>query len=119
MSARRRGNAASSPSGGGGTSLRLPISRDKIAAFCEKNEIQKFSLFGSVLRDDFGPESDVDVLAEFRPGVRFGLFELMDMQDELSAIVGRRAEIFEFRSLRPRMQEEVAGTMELFYESPD
>ena len=61
----------------------------------------------------------MDVLAEFRPEVRFGLFELMDMQDELSAIVGRRAEIFEFRSLRPWMQEEVAGTMELFYESPD
>ena len=115
----KRGRLTAGARGGGGTSLRLPISRDKIAAFCEKNEIQKFSLFGSVLRDDFGPESDVDVLAEFKPGVRFGLFELMDMQDELSAIVGRRAEIFEFRSLRPWMQEEVAGTMELFYESPD
>ena len=115
----KQGSLTAGAGGGGGTSLRLPISRDKIAAFCEKNEIRKFSLFGSVLRDDFGPESDVDALAEFKPGVRFGLFELMDMQDELSAIVGRRAEIFEFRSLRPWMQEEVAGTMELFYESPD
>ena len=61
----------------------------------------------------------MDVVAEFKPGARFGLFELMDMQDKLSAIVGRRAEIFEFRSLRPWMQEEVAGTMELFHESPD
>ena len=115
----KQGSLTAGAGGGGGTSLRLPSSRDKIAAFCEKNGIRKFSLFGSVLRDDFGPESDVAVLAEFKPGVRFGLFELMDMQDELSAIVGRRAEIFEFRSLRPWMQEEVAGTMELFYESPD
>ena len=100
-------------------SPRLAIPRERIAAFCKKNGIRRFSLFGSVLRDDFGPDSDVDVVAEFEPGVRFGLFELVDMQDELSAIVGRKAEIFEFPALRPWMQEEVAGSMELFYESPD
>ena len=100
-------------------SPRLPIRRDEIAAFCRKHGIPKFSLFGSVLRDDFGPDSDVDLLAEFKPGVRFSLFDLMAMQDELSAIVGRKAEIFEFHALRPWMQEEVAGSMELFYESPD
>ena len=100
-------------------SPRLPIPRDRIAAFCRKHGIQKFSLFGSVLRDDFGPQSDVDVVAEFRPEARFGLFELVDMQDELTAIVGRKAEIFEFRALRPWMQEEVARSMEVFYESKD
>ena len=100
-------------------SSRLPIPRDAIAAFCRKHGIRKFSLFGSVLRDDFGPESDVDVVAEFRPEARFGLFELVDMQDELSAIVGRKAEIFEFRALRPWMREEVAKSMEVFYESSD
>ena len=99
-------------------SLRLPIPRDAIAAFCRKHGIRKFSLFGSVLRDDFSPDSDVDVVAEFRPDARFGLFELVDMQDELSEIVGRKADIHEFRSLRPWMQEEVARSMELFYESP-
>lgn len=100
-------------------SPRLPIPRDAIAAFCKKHGIRKFALFGSVLRDDFGPKSDVDVVAEFKPGVRFTLFDLVDMQDELSAIMGRKAEIFEFRALRPWMQEEVAGSMELFYESPE
>ena len=115
----KRGRQAAGAQGGGGTSLRLPISRDKIAAFCEKNEIQKFSLFGSVLRDDFGPESDVDVVAEFRPGVRFSLFDLVDMEDELSKIVGRNAEIVEFQALRSWMREEVSGSMELFYESPE
>lgn len=100
-------------------SSRLPIPRDEIAAFCRKHGIRKFSLFGSVLRNDFGPESDVDVVAEFRPQARFGLFELVDMQDELTAIVGRNAEIFEFRAMRPWMQEEVAKSMEVFYESSD
>lgn len=100
-------------------SPRLPIPRDEIAAFCQKHGIRKFALFGSVIRDDFGPESDVDVVAEFRPEARFGLFELVDMQDELTAIVGRKAELFEFRALRPWMQEEVAKSMEVFYESSD
>ena len=100
-------------------SLRLPIPRDEIAAFCRKHGIRKFSLFGSVLRDDFGPDSDVDVLAEFEPGVRFSLFDLVDMEDELSKIVGRNAEIVEFQALRSWMQEEVSGSMELFYESPE
>ena len=86
----KRGRLTAGAQGGGGRSLRLPISHDKIAAFCEKNGIRKFSLFGSILRDDFGPESDVDVVAEFRPGVRFSLFDLVDMEDELSKIVGRK-----------------------------
>ena len=100
-------------------SPRLSIPRDRVAAFCRKHGIRKFSLFGSVIRDDFGPDSDVDVLAEFKPGTRFTLIDLMAMQRELTEIVGRKAEIFEFRSLRPWMQEEVAGSMELFHESPD
>ncbi|MDE2660659.1 MAG: nucleotidyltransferase domain-containing protein [Acidobacteriota bacterium] len=100
-------------------SPRLSIPRDKVAAFCRKHGIRKFSLFGSVIRDDFGPDSDVDVLAEFKPGTRFTLMDLVGMQDELSAIVGRKSEIFEFRPLRPWMQEEVASSMELFYESSD
>ena len=72
-------------------SPRLPIPRDKIATFCRKHGIRKFSLFGSVIREDFGPESDVDVLAEFKPGVRFTLIDLMAMQRELTEIVGRKA----------------------------
>ena len=64
-------------------SSRLPIQRDQVAAFCERNGIRRLSLFGSVLRDDFGPGSDVDVLVEFAPGVRFGYLGLMAMQEEL------------------------------------
>ena len=74
-------------------SPRLPIPRHEIAAFCRKHGIRRFSLFGSVLRDDFGPDTDVDVLAAFRPEVRHSLFDLVDMEDELSKIVGRKAAI--------------------------
>lgn len=82
-------------------SPRLPIPRDQVAAFCKKHGIRKFSLFGSVLRDDFGPDSDVDVLAEFEPDVRFTLIDLVGMQNELSAIVGRKTEIFDSGRLAP------------------
>lgn len=100
-------------------SLRLFIPRDTVAAFCKKHGIRKFSLLGSVIRDDFGTESDADILADFKPGTRFTLIDLMAMQRELREIVGRKAEIFEFPSLRPWMQEPVAESMELFHESLD
>ncbi len=76
-------------------------------------------MFGSVIRDYFGAESDVDLVAELRPDARFGLFELVDRQDGLTAIVGRKAETIEFRALRPWMQEEVARSVEVFYGSSD
>lgn len=61
---------------------------EEIERFCLRNGIKKLSLFGSVLRDDFGPESDIDVLVEFMPEARVGFFELFDMQEELSHIFG-------------------------------
>ena len=63
---------------------------DRIAEFCQRNRIRRLALFGSVLRDDFTPESDVDVLVEFEPGARVG-FAFVTVQDELSNILGRRA----------------------------
>jgi len=67
---------------------KLNISKDKIAKFCQRNHIRKLAFFGSVLRDDFGPDSDVDVLVEFEPGTRVGFFELYDMEQELSQLLG-------------------------------
>ena len=66
----------------------ITLDRDIIKKFCLKNGIKKLSLFGSVLREDFGPESDVDVLVEFVPEARVGFFELFDMEEELSDILG-------------------------------
>jgi len=66
------------------------LPKDKIANFCRRNHIRKLSFFGSVLRDDFGPGSDVDVLVEFEPGHIPGFFRLFDMEEELSSLLGGR-----------------------------
>jgi len=69
---------------------RLALSDAEIRAFCEKHRIPPFALFGSVLRDDFGPSSDVDVLIEFEPGHVPGLLRLAAMGRELAAMMGGR-----------------------------
>jgi len=69
-------------------SPRLSIDRAAISEFCERHHIARLALFGSVTRDDVRPESDIDVLAEFQPGIRAGL-AFIRMQDGLSAVLGR------------------------------
>ncbi|MCE5323140.1 nucleotidyltransferase family protein [bacterium] len=74
-------------------SPRISFDMVKIVAFCQKWRISEFALFGSVLRDDFGPESDVDVLVKFFPDSHTSLFDLVDMEQELAEIVGRKVDI--------------------------
>ena len=69
---------------------KLDIDRDQIADFCRRHHIVRLALFGSALRDDFGPDSDVDVLVDFEPGQVPSFFRLSDMEDELSALFGGR-----------------------------
>lgn len=69
---------------------RVKISRAEIAAFCRCHHIRKLALFGSVLRDDFRPDSDIDVLVEFEPGHVPGLIRLAGMEMELSELLGGR-----------------------------
>jgi hypothetical protein len=71
------------------TTLPFQVSQDKIAAFCQQHHIHKLSLFGSILRDDFSPDSDVDVLVEFEPGKTPGL-AIITLQQELSALFNGR-----------------------------
>ena len=73
-------------------SLHIDLNREQIADFCRRHHISRLAFFGSVLRDDFRPDSDVDVLLEFEPGIRIGLFELMSMQLEFSDMIGREAD---------------------------
>ncbi|GAB4576428.1 MAG: nucleotidyltransferase family protein [Anaerolineae bacterium] len=77
--------------------VALPL--PAIRAFCQKWDIVEFALFGSVLREDFGPESDIDVLVRFRSGVRHGLRDWLAMGDELEAILGRRVDLIERQTL--------------------
>jgi predicted nucleotidyltransferase len=80
-------------------SARIPIDREKIAEFCRRWEITEFSLFGSVLRDDFRPDSDVDVLVTFALDAEWSLFDDVDMEEELSAIFGRKVDLVSRRAV--------------------
>ena len=70
-------------------SPRLPIPEAAIAAFCRKWQVTESAFVGSVLRDDVGPDSDVDVLVSFAPAARHSLFDLVRMEDELRTVFGR------------------------------
>ena len=72
--------------------LAIPVRHDQVADFCRRWQVQRLSFFGSVVRDDFGPGSDVDVLVEFRPESRIGL-DIVTAEQELSEIVGRRVDL--------------------------
>ena len=74
---------------------KISISKDEIAAFCKRWQVTELALFGSVLRDDFGPDSDVDVLVRFDPRARHTLLDIAQMQDELSATLGREVDLIE------------------------
>jgi len=75
--------------------IQIDVPKEKIAAFCRRNHIRELSLFGSALRRDFRPDSDVDVLVEFEPGQELSLMELVAMENELSEILGRKADMVE------------------------
>ena len=66
----------------------IVIAEDKISEFCERHYIRRLAIFGSALRDDFGPDSDVDVLVDFMPGHTPGFFKLFEMEEELSSLLG-------------------------------
>ena len=72
---------------------RIMIDREQIADFCRRHHIRKLSLFGSVLRADFRPESDVDVLVEFEPGRSVGFIRLASIELELSTLLGRKVDL--------------------------
>lgn len=95
---------------------KLEIPQEAIAAFCKRHRIRKLYFFGSVLRDDFTPDSDVDVLIDFEPGTRVGLITLAGMEIELSGILGRRAEIHTINGLNPHFRDEVIAQAEVQYE---
>ncbi len=95
---------------------KLDIPQDVIAAFCRKWRVKEFSLFGSVLRDDFGPDSDVDVLVVFEDDAPWSLWDIVNMRDELVAIFGRDVDLVEKRALRnPFRRRHVLRTHEVIY----
>ncbi len=91
-------------------------SKEKIAEFCERHHIRRLSLFGSVLREDFGPESDIDVLVEFEPGHVPGFFRLFDLEEELSGLFGgRKVDLLTPQDLSRYFRDEVVARAEVQY----
>ena len=96
-------------------SPHLAIDRDAVSAFCRRHHITRLALFGSVLRDDFGPESDVDVLVEFQAGHVPGL-SFMSIERELSRLLhGRRVDMVTPKFLTPRIRDQVLESAEPLY----
>jgi predicted nucleotidyltransferase len=85
--------------------LAIPIPHEEIAAFCRKWGVRSLAFFGSVVRDDFRPESDIDVLVEFREPI--GLFQIVHAEDELSTIFGRKVDLVEKHLLNRWMRADI------------
>ena len=95
---------------------RIDIPRDRIAEFCRRNHIRRLSLFGSVLRDDFRPESDVDVLVEFEPDAHVGL-RFFALEIELSEILGRKVDLNTSGFLSKYFRDEVLSEAQVQYDA--
>ena len=95
---------------------RIHIPQDEIADFCRRHRIKRLSLFGSVLRDDFTEDSDVDVLVEFEEGAKIG-WEIVGMQDELSSILGRQVQLLTSGFLSPYFRDEVLDEAEVQFDA--
>jgi uncharacterized protein len=92
------------------------IPHTEVEAFCHKWKVAELSLFGSVLRDDFSPDSDVDVLVSFAPDATWSLFDWIDMIDELKAIFEREVDLVSKKGLRnPFRRHEILKTSEVIY----
>ena len=89
--------------------LRIQVDHEKIAEFCRRNRIARLSFFGSVLRDDFTPESDIDVLVQFESGASTGYFTMARLQQELGEIVGRPVDLRTPQELSRYFRDEVLG----------
>ena len=93
------------------------FSQQRLAEFCRRHQIRRLALFGSILRDDFGPNSDIDVLVEFEPGVRTG-FRFFAIQDELSEILGRHVDLNTPECLSKYYRDRVLAEAEVQYGAP-
>jgi len=96
--------------------VKIEVPTEEIATFCRRNHIRRLAFFGSVLRDDFTPESDVDVLVEFEPSARVGLITLAGMEIELTRLLGRKAEMHTVKGLNPHFRDAVLEQAEVQYE---
>jgi len=94
----------------------IDISESQLAELCQKWKVTELSLFGSILRDDFGPDSDIDVLVVFQTDAPWSMWNLMDMKAELEALFDRPVDLVEKEALRnPWRKRRILSTYEVVY----
>ena len=97
---------------------RIDVPHDALAAFCQRWHITELALSGSVLREDFGPDSDIDMLVEFAPGMAPG-WDFVTMREELAQLLGREVDILERTGVEytahPHRRDEILGAAEVIY----
>lgn len=93
----------------------IDLSQERIAEFCRRNHIRKLSVFGSFLREDFGGDSDIDILVEFSPDHIPGLIRLAGMENELTSILGRKVDMRTAEDLSRYFRNEVIESAEVKY----
>ena len=92
------------------------LEKEALAAFCRKWRIRELSLFGSALRDDFRPDSDLDFLVSFDPEAPWDLWDFVEMRDELAALTGREVDLVQKEGLRnPYRKKEILSTREIIH----
>ena len=95
--------------------LKIKISSENLAAFCQRYQVRRISLFGSVLRDDFKADSDVDVLVQFDPDARVSFMTLGKMQRELATIFQRPVDLIPQDGLKPVIRKEILASAREVY----
>jgi predicted nucleotidyltransferase len=99
--------------------LHIDLPEDRIASFCQRWKIAELSAFGSVLREDFGPESDIDLLVTFKPDAGWTLFDMARMRDELVRLLGREVDLVSRRgvetSRNPIRRDAILSSAEVIY----
>lgn len=98
-------------------SIKVDLPEDKIADFCGRHHIRKLAVFGSALREDFRPDSDLDVLVEFEPGHTPGL-AFFGMEQELSELLGRKVDLNTAQFLSPYFRDKVLAEAVVQYAEP-
>ena len=95
--------------------MHIELPKERIKEFCKRHHIRKLSLFGSALRDDFSPESDLDILVEFDPAHIPGFIRLAGMEIELTEILGRKVDMRTAQDLSRYFRDEVLNSSKVQY----
>jgi len=93
----------------------ISVRQNQLAEFCRRNQVCKLALFGSILRDDFRPDSDIDVLVEFEPGQVPGMLRMAALEMELAALFGRQVDLRTLAELSRHFRSEVLKEAEVQY----